>query len=73
MGNGNDLFYDLSGNGVDKPIILVDLNLVESQEPLEIDGNSQISECELNPILHMDILEEAVRLALNSKGIETRD
>ena len=24
MGNGNDLFYDLSGNGVDKPIILVE-------------------------------------------------
>lgn len=55
------------------PIILTDLNFVDSQESLEIDGHTQISECELNPVLHMDILEEAVRMALNSKGIETRD
>lgn len=50
------------------PIILEDL-----PEPLTIDGISDASDCELNPILHADILEEAVKLALNSKGIETRD
>lgn len=55
------------------PIILTDLGFSTSQEPLEIDGHRTVTECELNPILHMDILEEAVRLALNSKGIETRD
>ena len=56
-----------------RPIILTDLNLVQSQVPLEIDGETAVTECELNPILHMDILEEAVRLALGSKGIETQD
>lgn len=50
------------------PIVLEDL-----PEGLTIDGVDTVSECELNPILHIDILEEAVRLALNSKGIETRD
>jgi len=40
---------------------------------LSIDGISKETPCELNPILHLDILNEAVRLALNSKGIETRD
>lgn len=55
------------------PIILVDLGFNASQEPLQIDGHREATECELNPIIHMDILEEAVRLALNSKGIETRD
>ena len=56
-----------------RPIILTDLDLVDSQVPLEIDGENKVTECELNPILHMDILEEAVRLALGSKGIETAD
>lgn len=51
-----------------QPIILQDLS-----EGLSIDGENQESNCELNPILHKDILEEAVKLALNSKGIETRD
>jgi len=51
-----------------RPIILENL-----PNNLSIDGISTTSECELNPILHLDILNEAVRLALNSKGIETRD
>ena len=51
-----------------RPIVLEDL-----PNNLSVDGESIETPCELNPILHIDILEEAVRLALNSKGIETRD
>ena len=50
-----------------RPIILTNLSL-EHQESLEIDGISSVTECELNPIVHMDILNKAVELALTSKG-----
>lgn len=50
-----------------RPIILTNLSL-ENQESLEIDGISAVTECELNPIVHMDILNKAVELALASKG-----
>lgn len=50
-----------------RPIILTNLSL-EHQESLEIDGISAVTECELNPIVHMDILNKAVELALASKG-----
>lgn len=50
-----------------RPIILTNLGL-EHQESLEIDGISSVTECELNPIVHMDILNKAVELALASKG-----
>lgn len=44
------------------PIILEDLG------DLTIDGVSTVSECELNPILHMDILTKAVELAIATRG-----
>jgi len=47
------------------PIILIDLS-----EDLSIDGNTQASTCELHESLHRPILELAVRLALQSKGIQ---
>ncbi len=46
-----------------QPIILEDL-----PNGLEIDGVSAESACELNPILHMDILTKAVELALTTRG-----
>jgi hypothetical protein len=46
-----------------QPIILENL-----PNGLEIDGESNASECELNPILHMDILTKAVELALTTRG-----
>lgn len=46
-----------------QPIILEDL-----PNGLEIDGSSQESSCELNPIIHMDILNKAVELALATRG-----
>lgn len=44
-----------------RPIILVDLN--EIDEGLTINGLSEASECELNPVTHRPILERAVMLA----------
>lgn len=46
-----------------QPIILEDL-----PNDLEIDGQSSASDCELNPIIHMDILNKAVELALATRG-----
>ena len=45
------------------PIILTDL-----PNNLSIDGISEEQECELNPILHMDILNKAVELAITTRG-----
>lgn len=50
-----------------RPIILTNL-MLDNQESLEIDGISTVTECELNPIVHVDILNKAVELALASKG-----
>lgn len=46
-----------------RPIILEDL-----PNELEIDGETQFSGCELNPIIHIDILNKAVELAIATRG-----
>lgn len=46
------------------PIVLADI----SADGLDIDGVSAVTECTLNPILHMDILNKAVELAITAKG-----
>lgn len=46
-----------------QPIVLEDL-----PNGLEIDGVTTESPCELNPILHMDILNKAVELAVATRG-----
>lgn len=46
-----------------QPIILEDL-----PNGLSIDEKSDASDCELNPIIHMDILNKAVELALATRG-----
>lgn len=53
------------------PIILI--NLSSSPNQPTINGESEITECELHPILHNDILTLAVQLALASRGIQTRE
>ena len=50
-----------------QPIILTNLDFV-TQADLEIDGLKTVSECELNPIVHMDILNKAVELAYTTRG-----
>lgn len=44
-----------------KPIILADL--AEEYDGISIDGVNTISECELNPAIHEEILQRAVELA----------
>lgn len=46
-----------------KPIVLEDM-----PNGLTIDGVSTESQCELNPILHIDILNKAVELAITTRG-----
>lgn len=46
-----------------RPIILEDL-----PDELEIDGETKFSSCELNPIIHIDILNKAVELAIATRG-----
>ena len=48
------------------PIILVDL-----PGELSIDDENIKTECKLNPVLHGIILERAVRMAIESKGLST--
>lgn len=48
-----------------RPIILEDL-----PDDLEIDGETQESSCELNPIVHIDILNKAVDLAVATRGVK---
>lgn len=45
------------------PIVLADFSEVS------IDGYNTITECNLNSVIHRDILERAVQLAIRSKGI----
>lgn len=47
-----------------RPIVLVDL----TADDLDIEGVSIPTECELNPIIHLDILNKAVELALTTRG-----
>lgn len=49
------------------PIILASL-----PNGLTIDGFNDIMECKLNPILHMDILNKAVEIAITTRGGGTR-
>lgn len=45
------------------PIVLTDL-----PNGLAIDGFTTVSECTLNPIVHMDILQRAVEIAMSTRG-----
>lgn len=50
-----------------RPIVLQDFSK-DTTDSVDIDGVSTRSECELNPIIHMDILNKAVELAILYKG-----
>jgi len=49
------------------PIVLEDM-----PDGVSVDGVSQTTECILNPLLHNTILENAVRMALSSKAVNTK-
>lgn len=46
------------------PIVLVDL-----PDDLSVDGINKKTECELNPILHLEILQKAVEIAVSTRGV----
>ena len=48
-----------------KPIILAQL-----PDGLDIEGIKDVTECELNSVVHKEILDRAVRMALLTKGIQ---
>lgn len=50
------------------PIVLTNLTFTQSQGNLNIDGVTTITECELNPIIHMDILNKAVEIAYSTRA-----
>lgn len=51
-----------------KPIILEKM-----PDGLTIDGMDTASDCELNPVLHIDILNKAVELAIATRGYNARN
>lgn len=63
--NGNNITsYTVRYIRRPRPIVLTDLE----DSGLDIDGVTVVQECELNPIMHMDILTRAVELAYNTRG-----
>jgi len=51
-----------------RPIVLADLSQGTYSNSLTIDGISTTTECELNPVIHIDILNKAVELAFSRLG-----
>jgi hypothetical protein len=62
--NETDLEYKIRYIRRPTPIVLIDL-----PDGLSVDGISEANDCELNPILHPEILQKAVELAAASRGI----
>lgn len=50
-----------------RPIVLQDFSQ-DTTDHVNIEGVSTVSECELNPIVHMDILNKAVEIAILTRG-----
>lgn len=61
--NKSNIIYKIRYVQRPDPIVLVDL-----PDGLTIDGVSEESQCTLNPILHVDILNKAVELAIATRG-----
>lgn len=64
LGSGESWVYRIRYVRRPCPIILEHLG-----NDLSIDGINEETSCELNPILHVDILHKAVELALISRGV----
>lgn len=56
-----------------RPIVLTDLAQGSYSTGLSIDGITTTTECELNPIIHIDILNKAVELAFSRFGAISKD
>lgn len=40
-------------------------------EGISVYGRTEVTQCELDPVIHLDILDKAIQLALSSRGIRT--
>lgn len=69
--NDDTLKYKIRYIRRPQPIVLQDFSK-DTVDSVNIDGISKKTECELNPIVHMDILNKAVELALISRGRMTQ-
>ena len=58
-----DMVYKVRYVRRPNPIVLTDL-----PNGLSIDGETIATDCELNPILHMDILNKALEIAVATRG-----
>lgn len=56
-----------------RPIVLTDLTQGTYSSGLTIDGVVVTTECELNPIIHVDILNKAVELAFSRFGASPKE
>lgn len=63
MNNEAKVLYKIRYVKRPNPIVLVNLT-----DDLSIDGIKDVTECSLNPILHMDILNKAVEIAFSTRG-----
>ena len=61
--SGSTMVYKVRYVRRPNPIVLTDL-----PNDLSIDGVTVATECELNPILHMDILNKALEIAVATRG-----
>lgn len=61
--NDDNIVYKLRYVRRPAPIILVDL-----PDGLEIDGKTEATECELNPVIHHEILNKAMEIAIATRG-----
>lgn len=61
--NSNEEITDYTIRYIRRPAPIITVDLSSEYEGLTINGINSISECELNPILHQEVLQRAVELA----------
>ena len=61
--NSNDTIKEYRVRYVRRPKPIITVNLASEYGDMTINGEGTVSECELNPIIHQEILQRAVELA----------
>lgn len=63
IANSNESITQYKVRYIRRPVPIITANLSSDYGDVSINGVSDISECELNPIIHQEILQRAVELA----------
>lgn len=63
IANSNESIDEYNIKYIKKPAPIITVDLSSEYGDVSINGISEISECELNPIIHQEILQRAVELA----------